>query len=147
MSARRSRRPTEETRDSRRHKPRHRDDGPNAVIGPRYRRCHPLSNAGRRQAVADCHTADVKNLGTATAALSPLVVLAEIVWVLVYLYSVDRAGVAEVGSELLTTEQFRVESVVLVLLNPSDPSDFCSGPAPAMQTRYGGVVVEYPRDS
>lgn len=43
-----------------------------------------------------------------------LVVLAEIVWVLVSLYSVDRAGVAEVVSGLLTTEQLRVESAELI---------------------------------
>jgi predicted nucleic-acid-binding protein len=55
-----------------------------------------------------------KTLSTDNRGLIPLVVLAEIVWVLVYLYSVDRAGVAEVDSGLLTTEQLRVESVVLV---------------------------------
>jgi predicted nucleic-acid-binding protein len=38
-----------------------------------------------------------------------LVVLAEVVWVLVSLYSVDRDGVAEVLKSLLTTEQLRVE--------------------------------------
>jgi predicted nucleic-acid-binding protein len=55
-----------------------------------------------------------KTLSTDNRGLIPLVVLAEIVWVLVYLYSADRAGVAEVDSGLLTTEQLRVESVVLV---------------------------------
>jgi predicted nucleic-acid-binding protein len=39
-----------------------------------------------------------------------LVVLAEVVWVLVSLYSVDRTGVAEVLTGLLTTEQLRVDS-------------------------------------
>jgi predicted nucleic-acid-binding protein len=43
-----------------------------------------------------------------------LVVLAEVVWVLVSLYSVDRAGVAEVIGGLLTTEQLRMESAELV---------------------------------
>jgi len=43
-----------------------------------------------------------------------LVVLAEVIWVLVSLYSVDRAGVAEVVSGLLTIEQLRVESAELV---------------------------------
>jgi predicted nucleic-acid-binding protein len=43
-----------------------------------------------------------------------LVVLAEVVWVLVSLYSVDRAGVSNVVSGLLTTEQLRVESAELV---------------------------------
>jgi len=42
-----------------------------------------------------------------------LVVLAEVVWVLVSLYSVDRAGVAEVLLKLLSTEQLRVESTEL----------------------------------
>jgi len=43
-----------------------------------------------------------------------LVVLAEVVWVLVSLYSVDRSGVADVVGGLLTTEQLRVESAELV---------------------------------
>ncbi len=43
-----------------------------------------------------------------------LVVLAEVIWVLVSLYSVDRAGVTEVVSGLLTTEPLRVESAELV---------------------------------
>ncbi len=43
-----------------------------------------------------------------------LVVLAEIVWVLVSLYSVDRSGVAEVVTGLLTTEQLHIESAELV---------------------------------
>ena len=43
-----------------------------------------------------------------------LVVLAEVLWVLVSLYFVDRAGVAEVLTGLLTTEQLRVESAELV---------------------------------
>jgi predicted nucleic-acid-binding protein len=41
-------------------------------------------------------------------------VLAEVVWVLVSLYSVDRAGIAEFVSVLLTTEPLRVESAELV---------------------------------
>lgn len=43
-----------------------------------------------------------------------LVVLAEIVWVLVSLYAVDRGGVAEILAGLLTTEQLRLESTDLV---------------------------------
>jgi predicted nucleic-acid-binding protein len=43
-----------------------------------------------------------------------LVVLAEVVWVLMSLYSGDRAGVAEVVGGLLTTEQLRIESTELV---------------------------------
>ena len=43
-----------------------------------------------------------------------LVVLAEVVWVLVSLYSVDRTGVSDVVSALLTTEQLRVDSAELV---------------------------------
>jgi predicted nucleic-acid-binding protein len=43
-----------------------------------------------------------------------LVVLAEVVWVLVSLYCVDRNGVAEVLKSLLMTEQLRVESAELV---------------------------------
>jgi predicted nucleic-acid-binding protein len=43
-----------------------------------------------------------------------LVVLAEVVWVLVSLYSVNRSGVADVVGELLTTEQLHVESAELV---------------------------------
>ena len=43
-----------------------------------------------------------------------LVVLAEVVWVLVSLYSVDRAGVVDVVSGLLTTEQLRIELSELV---------------------------------
>lgn len=42
-----------------------------------------------------------------------LVVLAEIVWVLVSLYFVDRAGIVQIVSGLLTTEQLRVESAEL----------------------------------
>ena len=55
-----------------------------------------------------------KTLSTDDPGFIPLVVLAEVVWVLVYLYSVDRAGVAEIVSGLLTTEQLRVESAELV---------------------------------
>jgi len=43
-----------------------------------------------------------------------LVVLAEVVWVLVSLYSVNRLGVADVVGGLLTTEQLHVESAELV---------------------------------
>lgn len=43
-----------------------------------------------------------------------LIVLAEVLWVLVSLYSVDRAGVAEIITGLLTTEQLRVDSAELV---------------------------------
>ncbi|HEY2399298.1 MAG TPA: type II toxin-antitoxin system VapC family toxin [Steroidobacteraceae bacterium] len=43
-----------------------------------------------------------------------LVVLAEVVWVLVSLYSVNRSGVADVVGGLLTTEQLHVESAELV---------------------------------
>lgn len=43
-----------------------------------------------------------------------LVVLAEVIWVLVSLYSVDRDGVAEVLKSTLTTEQLRIESAELV---------------------------------
>ena len=39
-----------------------------------------------------------------------LVVLAEVVWVLVSLYGVDRAGVAEVLLGLLSTQQLRAAS-------------------------------------
>jgi hypothetical protein len=55
-----------------------------------------------------------KTLSTDDPGFIPLVVLAAIVWVLVYLYSVDRTGVAEVDSGLLTTEQLRVESAEIV---------------------------------
>ena len=43
-----------------------------------------------------------------------LVVLAEVVWVLVSLYAVDRADVTNVVTALLTTEQLRVDSAELV---------------------------------
>jgi predicted nucleic-acid-binding protein len=55
-----------------------------------------------------------KTLSTDDPGFIPLVVLAEIVWVLASLYSVDRAGVADVVSGLLTTEQLRVECAELV---------------------------------
>ncbi len=55
-----------------------------------------------------------KTLSSDDPGYIPLVVLAEIVWVLVSLYSVDRAGVSEVVGGLLTTEQLRVESAELV---------------------------------
>ena len=55
-----------------------------------------------------------KTLSADEPGFISLVVLAEVVWVLVSLYSVDRAGVAEVVSGLLTTEQLRVESAELV---------------------------------
>jgi len=42
-----------------------------------------------------------------------LVVLAEVMWVLVSLYDVDRAGVEKIVSGLLTTEQLRIESAEL----------------------------------
>ena len=55
-----------------------------------------------------------KTLSSDEPGFISLVVLAEVIWVLVSLYSVDRAGVAEVVSGLLTTEQLRVESAELV---------------------------------
>jgi predicted nucleic-acid-binding protein len=55
-----------------------------------------------------------KTLSSDDPGFVSLVVLAEVVWVLVSLYSVDRAGVAEVVNGLLTTEQLRVESAELV---------------------------------
>ena len=55
-----------------------------------------------------------KTLSSDEPGFISLVVLAEVVWVLVSLYSVDRAGVADVVTGLLTTEQLRVESAELV---------------------------------
>jgi predicted nucleic-acid-binding protein len=55
-----------------------------------------------------------KTLSTDDPGFVSLVVLAEVVWVLVSLYSVDKAGVGEVVTGLLTTEQLRVESAELV---------------------------------
>ena len=55
-----------------------------------------------------------KTLSAGEPGFISLVVLAEIVWVLVSLYFVDRAGVVQVVSGLLTTEQLRVESAELV---------------------------------
>jgi predicted nucleic-acid-binding protein len=55
-----------------------------------------------------------KTLSSDEPGFISLVVLAEVIWVLVSLYSVDKAGVAEVVSGLLTTEQLRVESAELV---------------------------------
>jgi len=55
-----------------------------------------------------------KTLSADELGFISLVVLAEVVWVLVSLYSVDKAGVAEVVSGLLTTEQLRLESAELV---------------------------------
>ncbi len=55
-----------------------------------------------------------KTLSTDDPGFLSLVVVAEVVWVMVSLYSVDRAGVAEVVTGLLTTEQLRVESAELV---------------------------------
>jgi predicted nucleic-acid-binding protein len=55
-----------------------------------------------------------KTLSSDEPGFISLVVLAEVVWVLVSLYSVDRLGVAEVVSGFLTTEQLRVESAELV---------------------------------
>lgn len=53
-------------------------------------------------------------LSTEDPGFISLVVLAEVLWVLVSLYSVDRSGVAEILAGLLTTEQLRVESAELV---------------------------------
>jgi predicted nucleic-acid-binding protein len=55
-----------------------------------------------------------KTLSSDDPGYISLVVLAEVVWVLVSLYSVDRVGVSDVVSGLLTTEQLRVESAELV---------------------------------
>jgi predicted nucleic-acid-binding protein len=55
-----------------------------------------------------------KTLSSDDPGFISLVVLAEVVWVLVSLYSVDRAGVSDVVSALLITEQLRVESAELV---------------------------------
>ena len=55
-----------------------------------------------------------KTLSSEDPGFISIIVLAEVVWVLVSLYSVDRAGVADVVSGLLTTEQLRVESAELV---------------------------------
>jgi predicted nucleic-acid-binding protein len=55
-----------------------------------------------------------KTLSTDEPGFISMVALAEVVWVLVSLYSVDRAGVAEVVSGLLTTEQLRLESAELI---------------------------------
>jgi predicted nucleic-acid-binding protein len=55
-----------------------------------------------------------KTLSSDDPGFISLVVLAEVVWVLVSLYSVDRSGVSEVVGGLLTTEQLRVESAELV---------------------------------
>ncbi len=55
-----------------------------------------------------------KTLSAGEPGFISLVVLAEIVWVLVSLYFVDRAGIVQVVSGLLTTEQLRVESAELV---------------------------------
>jgi len=55
-----------------------------------------------------------KTLSSDEPGFISLVVLAEVIWVLVSLYSVDRAGVAEVVGGLLTIEQLRVESAELV---------------------------------
>ena len=55
-----------------------------------------------------------KTLSSGEPGFISLVVLAEVVWVLVSLYSVDRAGVAEVVGGLLMTEQLRIESAELV---------------------------------
>jgi predicted nucleic-acid-binding protein len=55
-----------------------------------------------------------KTLSSEEPGFISLVVLAEVVCVLVSLYSVDKAQVAEVVSGLLATEQLRVESAELV---------------------------------
>jgi predicted nucleic-acid-binding protein len=55
-----------------------------------------------------------KTLSSDEPGFISLVVLAEVIWVLVSLYAVDRAGVAEVVGGLLTIEQLRVESAELV---------------------------------
>jgi predicted nucleic-acid-binding protein len=55
-----------------------------------------------------------KTLSTVEPGFISMVALAEVVWVLVSLYSIDRAGVAEVVSGLLTTEQLRLESAELI---------------------------------
>ena len=55
-----------------------------------------------------------KTLSSDDPGFISIVVLAEVVWVLVSLYSVDRAGVSDVVSALLTTEQLRVDSPELV---------------------------------
>jgi predicted nucleic-acid-binding protein len=55
-----------------------------------------------------------KTLSSNEPGFISLVVLAEVVWVLVSLYSVERSGVAEVVGGLLTTEQLRIESAELV---------------------------------
>ena len=55
-----------------------------------------------------------KTLSSDEPGFISLVVLAEVVWVLVSLYSVDRTGVSDIVAGLLTTEQLRVESAELV---------------------------------
>jgi predicted nucleic-acid-binding protein len=55
-----------------------------------------------------------KTLSSDDPGFISLVVLAEVVWLLVSLYSVDRAAVSDVVSGLLTTEQLRIESAELV---------------------------------
>ena len=55
-----------------------------------------------------------KTLSSDEPGFISLVVLAEVVWVLTSLYSVDRASVSEIVSGLLTTEQLRVENAELV---------------------------------
>jgi predicted nucleic-acid-binding protein len=55
-----------------------------------------------------------KTLSSDEPGFISLVVLAEVVWVLVSLYAVDRAGVEKIVTGLLTTVQLRVESSELV---------------------------------
>lgn len=55
-----------------------------------------------------------KTLSSDEPGFISLVVLAEVVWVLTSLYFVDREGIAEIVSGLLTTEQLRVENAELV---------------------------------
>ncbi len=55
-----------------------------------------------------------KTLSSDEPGFISLVVLAEIIWVLVSLYSVNRSGVIDIVTGLLTAEQLRVESAELV---------------------------------
>src|ERR1700720_3671386 len=68
----------------------------------------------RSQTVGGCHSPHREALGADEPGFISLVVLAEVMWVQVSLYSVGRAGVAEIVSGLVTTGQLRLKSADLV---------------------------------
>jgi predicted nucleic-acid-binding protein len=64
-----------------------------------------LTQDDPKQAAVATRLMEKKSLSADEPGFISLVVLAQVIWVLVSLYSVDKGGVAEVVGGLLTTEQ------------------------------------------